>query len=242
MPIPRRQWLSCNIPMLLDLVVLAYVVQTRFLLGGSMVLCAVLSTMTLWSLHQAALARPGRASAVDVDRKHPVCAWCDVTKLPRTHHCRWCRECVERYDHHCIWIDNCVGRSNHKAFILFTFYILAAIVHYLVMLGGFILDGRLFRVVEMGRIGIVMLVLMLFYVGFVVPTTILAAVFLCSSVVMTLRNQTTYERSHSPESRLVYSKGCLRNWCEVFGDRAELWLLPTLVHKTAGSISTVEHV
>lgn len=67
------------------------------------------------------------------------CRYCDIVKLPRSHHCKRCKRCVLKMDHHCPWINNCVGFQNEHAFILF---VSSAFLTTLSTLGWYI--GRLF--------------------------------------------------------------------------------------------------
>lgn len=235
-----RTWKRLNIPFFLVIIIACYMLFTNFLLLGNMRLCLFLSFMTLLSLYVSALSRPGPVPQlwkhIEEEPLTSYCRRCASNRPPRTHHCRYCDECIVRYDHHCDWIDNCVGVRNNKAFLLFLVYISLAILHYLFMFGKFFTFAHgpddAVNLLKGGAPLIVALVLMIMYTFVVVPCAMLAFSFIWMGFSLVLRNETTYERDHDHGARLLYNKGLMQNWCEVFGNNPLLWCIPTLVEAT----------
>jgi hypothetical protein len=243
----QRRWLQCNIPLFLDGIVLVYLALSFTVLPCSMLVSVLLSFMTLWALHMAALSHPGPIRPWEYDPvvlvenggdREVMCKSCELPKPPRTHHCRQCDECIARYDHHCDWIDNCVGASNYKCFFLFIFYIMLCILHYMWSLVALLVQTSIFvnTMVSLGRSGVFFTIGITIYTFIVIPCGILAAIFLVTSVYAMCRNETTFEQHYDRLAHRRYGRGVMSNLKEVLGQNVLLWPVPTLVTGSAPRI------
>ncbi|XP_016968239.1 palmitoyltransferase ZDHHC20-B isoform X2 [Drosophila biarmipes] len=173
------------------------------------------------------------------------CEKCKIIKPDRAHHCSVCSCCVLKMDHHCPWVNNCVNFYNYKYFVLFLGY---ALVYCLYVAftslhdfvdfwkydnNGYSAQGQL-NAGGMGRFHI----LFLFFIA------IMFAISLVSlfgyHIYLVLMNRTTLESFRAPIFRVGgpdkngYNLGRYANFCEVFGDDWQYWLLPVFSSRGAG--------
>ncbi|XP_064543410.1 palmitoyltransferase ZDHHC20-B isoform X1 [Drosophila montana] len=174
------------------------------------------------------------------------CEKCKIVKPDRSHHCSVCSCCVLKMDHHCPWVNNCVNFSNYKFFVLFLGYALIYCLYVaLTTLHDFIQfvkNENGLGVLEqgqptgngMGR----------FHILFLFFISIMFAISLVSlfgyHIYLVLVNRTTLEAFRAPIFRVGgpdkngYNLGRYANFCEVFGDKWELWFLPVFTSKGDG--------
>nr|XP_016929820.1 palmitoyltransferase ZDHHC15B isoform X2 [Drosophila suzukii] len=173
------------------------------------------------------------------------CEKCKIIKPDRAHHCSVCSCCVLKMDHHCPWVNNCVNFYNYKYFVLFLGY---ALVYCLYVAftslhdfvdfwkydnNGYSAQGQL-NASGMGRFHI----LFLFFIA------IMFAISLVSlfgyHIYLVLMNRTTLESFRAPIFRVGgpdkngYNLGRYANFCEVFGDDWQYWLLPVFSSRGSG--------
>ncbi|XP_016929819.2 palmitoyltransferase ZDHHC20-B isoform X1 [Drosophila suzukii] len=176
------------------------------------------------------------------------CEKCKIIKPDRAHHCSVCSCCVLKMDHHCPWVNNCVNFYNYKYFVLFLGY---ALVYCLYVAftslhdfvdfwkvgaydnNGYSAQGQL-NASGMGRFHI----LFLFFIA------IMFAISLVSlfgyHIYLVLMNRTTLESFRAPIFRVGgpdkngYNLGRYANFCEVFGDDWQYWLLPVFSSRGGG--------
>ncbi|KAH8301846.1 hypothetical protein KR059_012686 [Drosophila kikkawai] len=173
------------------------------------------------------------------------CEKCKIVKPDRAHHCSVCSCCVLKMDHHCPWVNNCVNFYNYKFFVLFLGY---ALVYCLYVAFTTLHDFVQFWKVGayennaqgqlnsggMGRFHI----LFLFFIA------IMFAISLVSlfgyHIYLVLVNRTTLESFRAPIFRVGgpdkngYNLGRFANFCEVFGDDWQYWLLPVFSSRGDG--------
>ncbi|XP_032590192.1 palmitoyltransferase ZDHHC20-B isoform X1 [Drosophila grimshawi] len=164
------------------------------------------------------------------------CEKCKIIKPDRSHHCSVCSCCVLKMDHHCPWVNNCVNFNNYKFFVLFLGYALIYCLYVaLTTLHDFVQfwKGQLTGT-GMGR----------FHILFLFFISIMFAISLVSlfgyHIYLVLVNRTTLEAFRAPIFRVGgpdkngYNLGRYANFCEVFGDKWELWFLPVFTSKGDG--------
>ncbi|XP_023162790.1 palmitoyltransferase ZDHHC15B isoform X2 [Drosophila hydei] len=164
------------------------------------------------------------------------CEKCKIIKPDRSHHCSVCSCCVLKMDHHCPWVNNCVNFSNYKFFVLFLGY---ALVYCLYVAFTTIHDFIQFVQGQptgsgMGR----------FHILFLFFISIMFAISLVSlfgyHIYLVLVNRTTLEAFRAPifniggPDKNGYNLGRYANFCEVFGDRWQLWFIPVFTSKGDG--------
>ncbi|XP_016968240.1 palmitoyltransferase ZDHHC20-B isoform X3 [Drosophila biarmipes] len=167
------------------------------------------------------------------------CEKCKIIKPDRAHHCSVCSCCVLKMDHHCPWVNNCVNFYNYKYFVLFLGY---ALVYCL-----YVAFTSLHDFVDFWKVGAGQLnaggmgrfhILFLFFIA------IMFAISLVSlfgyHIYLVLMNRTTLESFRAPIFRVGgpdkngYNLGRYANFCEVFGDDWQYWLLPVFSSRGAG--------
>ncbi|XP_017033451.1 palmitoyltransferase ZDHHC20-B isoform X4 [Drosophila kikkawai] len=164
------------------------------------------------------------------------CEKCKIVKPDRAHHCSVCSCCVLKMDHHCPWVNNCVNFYNYKFFVLFLGYALVYCLYVaFTTLHDFVQfwKGQL-NSGGMGRFHI----LFLFFIA------IMFAISLVSlfgyHIYLVLVNRTTLESFRAPIFRVGgpdkngYNLGRFANFCEVFGDDWQYWLLPVFSSRGDG--------
>lgn len=156
---------------------------------------------------------------------YSICSACDNVKPPRTHHCSICQRCILKFDHHCPWINNCVGYHNYKFYVLFLFYTLVTIVfaQYLIvmrwLMGPSLKD---FERISMAVIGILLLLF-----TFMVGSLLGYHGYLITKNMTTIEyHQMTFRRHRNADIPHTWDIGCWRNFLDVLGPTALLWLLP----------------
>eukprot|EP00897_Mesotaenium_endlicherianum_P006463 jgi/Mesen1/5845/ME000298S05111 len=177
------------------------------------------------------------------------CQKCSHYKPPRAHHCRVCKRCVLRMDHHCVWINTCVGHNNYKTFFLFVTYVVTALVHTLLLLGGQAIHG-------MGKAGgdfeqpmgrrdyagngsgtSVSAFLRVCCLVVAAPLLLALAVLLGWHIYLLLSNKTTIEYHEGVRARWLAAKGGEEYWhpydlgifynlVALMGPNAMCWLCP----------------
>ncbi|XP_020801107.1 palmitoyltransferase ZDHHC15 isoform X3 [Drosophila serrata] len=167
------------------------------------------------------------------------CEKCKIVKPDRAHHCSVCSCCVLKMDHHCPWVNNCVNFYNYKFFVLFLGY---ALVYCL-----YVAFTTLHDFVQFWKVGAGQLngggmgrfhILFLFFIA------IMFAISLVSlfgyHIYLVLVNRTTLESFRAPIFRVGgpdkngYNLGRFANFCEVFGDDWQYWLLPVFSSRGDG--------
>jgi hypothetical protein len=70
------------------------------------------------------------------------------------------------------------------------------------------------------------------YTMIVIPSAMLALIFLCTSIHGVCKNETTFDSFHDKGAVKRNSRGCWGNVKEVFGESPWLWLVPTVVNRS----------
>ena len=150
------------------------------------------------------------------------CQTCSIIKELRTFHCKICGICIERHDHHCSFASNCIGKNNYK---LFFYFLIISLIHLLPICffeGYFFYrisylkkninkenDIKDFNFISFFFIGIVVLILVCFFIFFLI-TSIISHIYLISI------NKTTNESIRKIDISENFNKGCYNNWKEIF--------------------------
>lgn len=148
----------------------------------------------------AMLAHPGKpcvettAGAASDIPADAFCDKCDAFKPPRVRHCSHCERCVLRFDHACPWVGNCIGFNNHKAFVLFLFYTMVAVVLHAVIIMRFLihLSSGALRVRSAGLIA-AMGILIPLAIVVLLGSGVFCTIMFGWNMYLLLRNQTTIE-------------------------------------------------
>ncbi|KAH6928237.1 hypothetical protein HPB50_012976 [Hyalomma asiaticum] len=160
------------------------------------------------------------------------CDPCQRIKPDRCHHCSSCERCILKMDHHCPWFNNCVCFNTYKFFLLTLFYIGLLCVYVFFSVSVYVWRKKMHHQLLLQSVHTVFLV--------TVATASFLSVgsFLCLHLVWVSRNCTTLESSRPPifkERGDSFDLGRPRNFAEVFGERAELWLVPVFTSLGDGS-------
>ncbi|XP_017033453.1 palmitoyltransferase ZDHHC20-B isoform X7 [Drosophila kikkawai] len=175
------------------------------------------------------------------------CEKCKIVKPDRAHHCSVCSCCVLKMDHHCPWVNNCVNFYNYKFFVLFLGY---ALVYCLYVAFTTLHDFVQFWKVGAGQLNSGGMgrfhILFLFFIA------IMFAISLVSlfgyHIYLVLVNRTTLESFRAPIFRVGgpdkngYNLGRFANFCEVFGDDWQYWLLPVFSSFGDGISYPIRHL
>jgi hypothetical protein len=156
------------------------------------------------------------------------CFKCACIKPDRSHHCSVCGQCILKFDHHCPWVNTCVNFNNYKFFILFLGYGFALCAYGFVTVLPFFID--FWQTDGLGHANFNKFhLLFLFFVSGMFAVSLACLFFY--HLYLTARNHTTIESfrppvfSYGPDKK-GYNIGIRRNYRDVFGKNALLWLIP----------------
>ena len=163
----------------------------------------------------------------------------------------WCASCggVEG-----VWMGNCVGFLNQKFFVCMLAFGCALAVFVMLQNAPFVLElaREASPVEEQSAVVIAVEALVALICFFLTLSLLLTNVFLVSRNRTTIENKTArrrrrvqralkrYEREHgalNPRAELFgeeYNLGRRKNWLQLFGGNALLWLLPVFTSKGDG--------
>jgi len=167
--------------------------------------------------------------------------YCHITKCikpDRAHYCSVTKRVVLKMDHFCPWVNNCVSWSNYKFFMLFLFY---ALMYCLFVCTTSFKYSLLFwkdelKDAQSARFHI----LFIFLVGSMFSFSV--SVLFFYHMYLVFYNMTTLESFRSPVfangivDKRAYNLGRRKNFEEVFGTNAKLWLLPVFTSLGDGHV------
>nr|XP_050027919.1 palmitoyltransferase ZDHHC20-B-like [Dermacentor andersoni] len=160
------------------------------------------------------------------------CDPCQRIKPDRCHHCSTCERCILKMDHHCPWFNNCVCFNTYKFFLLTLFYIGLLCVYVFFSVSVYMWrQSRHHRLLSQS-------LHTMFLVTVGAAAFLAVGSFLCVHISWVSRNCTTLESSRAPtfkEHGDSFDLGRTRNFAEVFGSRADLWLVPVFTSLGDGS-------
>ncbi|KAL1430328.1 hypothetical protein MTO96_015037 [Rhipicephalus appendiculatus] len=151
------------------------------------------------------------------------CDKCLLIKPDRCHHCSTCGRCVLKMDHHCPWFNNCVCFSTYKFFLLTLFYSVLLAAYVTVTVSIYLLHKYPRRSLLHRPRHIKFLLVM--------GTTLflVLAIFIGIHFSLVARNATSLEAMRAPTFKQTgdsFDIGRRRNFLQVFGVHAVLWLVP----------------
>ncbi|XP_037528480.1 palmitoyltransferase ZDHHC20-B [Rhipicephalus sanguineus] len=158
------------------------------------------------------------------------CDPCQRIKPDRCHHCSSCERCILKMDHHCPWFNNCVCYNTYKFFLLTLFYIELLCVYVFFSVSVYVWKRKHHQLLQSMHT--------VFLVTLGASSFLSIGSFLCLHLTLLSRNCTTLESSRPPnfkERGDSFDLGTPRNFTEVFGQRAELWLVPLFTSPGDGS-------
>ncbi|KAG0238316.1 Palmitoyltransferase [Actinomortierella wolfii] len=188
---------------------------------------------------------PATTTTTASPRKVPrprYCKACKGFKPPRSHHCRVCKRCILKMDHHCPWINNCVGHYNYGHFLRFVTWVTITTGACMALLLLRVWDAMQYERFYLfnpdlapTKTQIAFLAINVFVDGGV----LLAVGTLCGYHLWSLVNNTStievweiekvnkmIKAGKMRKTKFPYDLGCRRNYRQVLGPNAWMWLWP----------------